>query len=202
MKVLHRKNKCVLRDANFNMDIPIHIYLSIYLQYGIAMKISINRKSKHMDYYCYGEPLSSYIFPLTSSPYFYPQPCIPYVNMRGYIVIEFTHELLDIMASKKINLHNNIIGTFIQTDNPTKEHTLLVTDYIGKKIQNKNIQQGIINSNFDRDQVIKCNNLISINGTNVNTLQDISNLYQENEISCQYVIELGLSSTKTSQIII
>lgn len=166
----------MILDKDYNIKLPFDLYLRLNLKNNIPMDVTIMRKYKIMNYKIFGEPLNKYIFPITNQPYFNPQDIIPYVKLKNLIIVELTHELLDICLLYMKEIINDHINSFIgDNDNGFQQHLLIIDCLDKKHVKEFNLPS--LDFNRSHNNILS---LFSINNKNVTTFNDIIN-YSDND---------------------
>ena len=181
-KISVKKDQIWLNDSNLMETIPLDIYLGLNLRSNSHNTISLMRKEKKITADITNVSVNKWQLPLTDQPSFKPTDSIPYVNMLNIIMVQLTHELIDILTRHKINLSNNFVEKIWDGLLPHTEIVLIIdcldnnlmerynlptidflnTDtlnfYVVKQINGKNIRQlddiGMINSNIIKINMI------------------------------------------------
>lgn len=168
----------MILDKEYNINLLFDIYLRLNLKNNIPMDITIMRKNKIINYKIFGEYLNNYIFPITNQPYFNPHDIIPYIKLKNLIIVELTHELLDICFLYMKEIKNDHINSFIgDNDNGFQQH-LLIIDCLDKKYV-KEFNLPSLDFNRSHNNILS---LFSINNKNVTTLNDIINYSDKDNI--------------------
>lgn len=172
----------VLIFDDIYMDhIPFDVYLRLNLNLHSMMNIVVERKNKIISYDFVGVPIEDHMLILTDQPYFLPIDPIPFVNLGGLIIVQFTHELIDILACNKIKLNNYVVNEFMAApiDNRKINHLLII----------KNPKKKIVNGSGCTYAIVNCLLLLKINGVKVHTLTSLKNLIKK-----QNILTVSLSS--------
>jgi len=174
-EIIIKGNEAVVFDDEYDDCLPFDVYLRLNLNSYSMMNITIERKNKIISYDFYGVPIDTHMLSLTDQAEFYPTYPIPFINLGGLIIVQFTHELLDILAGNKIKLNSYVIDDFMASDDNKKINHLLIVSNSTKKKKTLNINVSSIGS----CNVIDCPVLLKINGTKVNTLTELNNLIKK-----------------------
>ncbi|AYV85397.1 MAG: hypothetical protein Satyrvirus14_13 [Satyrvirus sp.] len=181
-------DEILIYDDDYKINIPIDIYVKL----NATNNISISRSNKILQLCITCTPINN--FPLTNQPYFFPNCSIPFINLEGIIIVQLTHELLDITMSNKIVLDNNIIND-LKEDNYGKtmpKKIFIVIDCLNKMLSDKyNLPRIVVNKN----QTTQCPIVVSINGQQLIYLDD--NLFYKSGHKPLITIKLLLDSGKT-----
>lgn len=161
--VVLQNDEAVLFDPNYQTYIPIDIYVSLEYHFNQSLKIELveNNTTKLVNINCarYNNPV------FTNMPAYRPEYIIPHVNISGLIIVQFTHELYDIMLSCKIKLQNQLIKCFLDSINyPINILLIIDSIYPHRHIPKINLLD------TDNVQCIKCPWIGNVDGVPVNDL--------------------------------
>ena len=171
--IIANENDIVVYDNDYKNHIPLSIYLVLTLKESEAVQLIIMRKKKIIEYMLIPEAINNYIFPISNTNYFYPEITIPFIKIADCIIVELTHELLDITMINKITLSNNEINNFLATGSITNNRNLLIIDCLDKTtIKKYDLPQLIIG----KKKTIKCPLVTMINGKDVSSIKEINEL--------------------------
>jgi hypothetical protein len=172
------KKKIFMHDNDLKINLPWDIYWTMNLDKNQSVSVSVERtsgksKKTKFDAKLTGIPINKQIFPITSQPYFYPIDMIPHINLQGIIIVDFTHELLDIMACNDINLQHDIINNFLNSDDDQFNQNMLVIDCLDNELAKK-YSLPVLKNKTD------CMLVKSINGVEFKTVKEFHNLIPKN----------------------
>ena len=178
----------LIYDEKYKEYIPLDIYLRLNLNPYSMMNIALKRNKKNISYDL-RDPIEDHMLKLTDQADFVPTDLIPFYNLKGLIIVQFTHELIDIFAFNKIKLNNRIVDKFMDSVDDKRIDKLFVVSDISKK---KKIQIKLHKS-IEYD-TLDCFELCTINGTGVSILSDIKPLVKtkENVIVVSLIDELTI----------
>lgn len=160
-------------DNDYKNPIPIDLYIRFNFKQNSTIPVTIMRKKKLISTNIQPIPLRNTIFPLTTQPDYNPLNPIPFVNIKNCIIVEFTHELLDIMAFNKIEIVNDVITDFFDNfiNKPVKH--FFIIDCLDKLAAKKyNLPQLVPG----KKHKVNCPVLISINNEKITNLSDIEKI--------------------------
>lgn len=185
-KILVQNSQIFVEDDALKTNILLNVYFNLNLEYNSAMNITIIRKEKNIILPVLGSPIIN-IPMFTNQSYYYPKGIIPYVNICGIIIVELTHELIDILMTNKIQPNNEIFKMFFENDDYViVTRILLIIDCENKQFVKKNslpTLSKIIGSN-KTNKIINFPFITMINSNPVSNLSDINNLSDTKMIIC------------------
>jgi hypothetical protein len=187
-KPLMHEGQVSLYDDDFKSLIPLDIYLKLN---SLSFVISRKKKIIKFDLVNNEKNISKFKLELTSQPHFFPTDPIPFVNIHNIIIVQLTHELLDLTILNKITLKNPIIDDYMDNSQDITCNYLLVIDCLDDLLQQKYDLPRIIP---DKKLIIKCPIVRMINGKNISTLNEIG---PQEKI---HTISLGTLPTDMSEI--
>lgn len=206
-EVLVREDEIVLYDNDFKNHIPIQIYLRLNMGMGIPIKIKIKRNKKISEFMVLGEPLRNYIFPISGQDIFFPKCLIPFVLINDCVIVELTHELLDVAFFKKTKLSNDVIDKFINDGKINGYQHLLLIDCLNKNLRKK---YNLPKLSLGQDKNISCPLVTMINNKKVSTINEVNKVIAQSESlrpsllqeehQVQNIIRLGLSYNSQNEI--
>lgn len=182
--IVPKEDILTINDKDFNENIPLDIYLKINLNANQPVDLVINRDKIMMSIKSIGTTIKNEIFPLSVQPYFFPNDVIPFVNIRNVVIVQLTHELLDITLVNKINIKNSITTDFFKDNLPINfSHnifiiidcfdTILTKKYKLPQIVFSDKKQTLncpIVTMIDNKKIVKFDDLLGIDLTNNNKL--------------------------------
>ena len=179
-------------DKDYNANVPLNVYLKYNLNKVDTKNLAILRGGKIINFSIYGSICINSDLPFTNQPFYFPDTLIPYAKIGPLVIVQLTHELLDITTYYKIFLKNKIIDMYLENpiNIPKKKNILLIIDCIDDVIAKKfSLPQFKISNNT---QQLYCPLIIAVNNTRVSTLSDITN-YMGNVIIDNITLTIGLS---------
>lgn len=181
-------------DSKLGENIPIDIYFQLNSANGKEISLEIDRFGTIINLNIVGS-INRKELSLTNIPYFNPDLPIPFINLGGIIIVEFTHELLDIMFSNKIYISNKLIDNFIHEgllDNELEQinNMLLIIDCLDNNLAKKyNLPQ--LKSNNSHNVVPF---VTKINDYSVSSLCDIENIISDISNNFFLIASLDMST--------
>uniref|UniRef100_A0A6C0LS82 Protease Do-like PDZ domain-containing protein n=1 Tax=viral metagenome TaxID=1070528 RepID=A0A6C0LS82_9ZZZZ len=174
-------------DERYSNYLPIDTYLILNYSGNRTIKFDINRKNVIMHYDIFGVSLNLFNTKYSDQLFFYPKEIIPYINLKGLIIVQFTHELIMIMKSQNIIIKNNI-----------NNNRCLIIDCIDEKIKNGIIKLKKTNQST---RSINLNVIDTVNCKKIYKLSDIKDII-DNDPNFSYQIDFEpLSKIKNSIVI-
>ena len=76
----------------------------------------------------YPSKIENEALPLTNQSFYKPTNMIPYVNLKKLIIVQLTHELLDIFFLKKMEPTNHILKKYINGSLDIKNKIFIIID--------------------------------------------------------------------------
>ena len=174
-EIIIKGNEALVFDDEYDDCLPFDVYLGLNLNSYSMMNITIERKNKIISYDFPGVPIDTYRLSLTDQSEFYPTDPIPFINLGGLIIVQFTHELLDILAGNQIKLNSYVIDDFMASVDNKKINHLLILSNSSKKKKTVSINMSSIGSY----NIIDCPILLKMNGTKVCTLVELNQLIKK-----------------------
>lgn len=165
-------------DIDYKALLPIDLYCRSNFDQNTKIDLLVHRKNKKINLTIQGIPIKESIFPITSQPFYLPSDPIPFIDINGIIIVEFTHTLLDLTALHKIDIKNCIIKKFFTDDN-FKERFLFIIDCKNKLLSRK--YNYLPELHFNSKQKIIVPILRSIGKIPVRTLDEIKNISYDPE---------------------
>src|SRR3984885_2068335 len=182
LKSLFFSYKICEKKLIINKDVEV-----ITLDGNKIIKFDINRKNVIMHYDIFGVSLNLFNTKYSDQLFFYPKEIIPYINLKGLIIVQFTHELIMIMKSQNIIIKNNI-----------NNNRCLIIDCIDEKIKNGIIKLKKTNQST---RSINLNVIDTVNCKKIYKLSDIKDII-DNDPNFSYQIDFEpLSKIKNSIVI-
>ena len=163
----------MIYDKDYNNQIPLDIYLNLTLKQDIAVILQIEKKKVQSEVSLFPVPYTFPYFPLSKQLNFEPCETIPYINLKGIIIVEMTHEVCDIMMR-----HRKTINNYIMENLEGNHPHLLIIDCLDPTLRKKYKLPNIIP---DKKQTLKCPVIVTIDERAVTTLADVN-------MSAQYII--------------
>jgi hypothetical protein len=177
-------------DLGLKHQIPIDIYLRWNFNQTNIINIELMRNGKLIMMDVFGVPLNQCIFPLTSQPSFNPKT-INYVNLNGIIIVQLTHEILDIIIMNKMDITNDIIEGMIDiTNNNSYEKYFIIIDCIDTSLANKH---GLPCLKINDNKTIKCPLVMMIDNNKINSLNEIQQMIDDNGSNHSYKLFLSFN---------
>ena len=173
-----QNEKVMIYDNNFKDNIPLDMHISLNFDANMPFNLVIKRK---------GKTISMDIFPihqnkslaLTNMPYFCPLDIIPYVNINGVIIVQLTHELLDVTYFNKKILQNIVIDDYFENKS-NNINVPIIIDCLDDTLAKKYELPQFINSGKKKHQ---CPFVTMANGMIVSSLQELENIIQLQPVS-------------------
>lgn len=178
---INNDNDCIsVFDEDLNENIPFDIYTKLN---GIDyVNLVLRRNKKLIDIDVLNNLYHVTNLPLTNLTYFHPLDPIPYINISGIIVVQLTHELLDLTMSNGIALKNKIINDIFEDLSELPNSVLLIIDCLSSVLAGTyKLPQIILNP------IINCPIITTINGIDVFTLDNIKQVLQNNKSSVKII---------------
>ena len=170
-EIITADEKMEIFDSDYKNNIPLDIYLRQNIKQDIPINVVVMKKQELVEYAIFGESWNQLNFSLTDQPYFFPKHHVPYVNIGNLIIVQLTHELLDITMLNKIILKNHVIEVLIENGPIGAETHLFVIDCLDKTLAKKYDLPQIIPN---KKQTIRCPLVTMLNNKPVRTLADIT----------------------------
>lgn len=164
----------MIYDKDYNQQIPLDIYLNLSLKQDNAIILVIEKKKVQTELSLFPVPYSFPYFPLSKQARFDPCQTIPYINLRGIIIVEMTHEVRDIMMRNKKTIKNHIMENLGEETSPH----LLIIDCLDTNLRKKYKLPNLIPG---KKQILKCPVILTVNERIATTLSDVN-------IPAQYII--------------
>jgi len=194
----------VIFDKDFNEKIPLDIYLKLHLKPLDAMPMEIKRGSLNIKINAIASTSKPIDLSLTNQPFFYPENVIPFVNIGGIIIVQVTHELLDITIRNKIMLSNKMITNIINDDNGddfSSENQLIIIDCLDETLANEfhlpHIQWDLVPNKKIK---LVCPLITHVNSMNICTLDQLNNL--DLELGSKVIMSIGTENDSKEIIVI
>jgi len=185
-------------DNDFKEYIPLDIYLKLNIENILTAELSFVRRKKTITSKIIDDQYFNKLelgIPLTDQPYFYPICAIPYKIIGGLVVVQLTHEILDITMRAKIILKNDTIDHFLDGLIDNIENMIIVIDCLNALLaKTYDLPQFIPNK---KKQTIKCHTLVAVNGKKVFTLSDLNE--SEIELTQSECLVITLESPRKKQ---
>lgn len=206
LPILLENDSIKIWDSDYKDHLPLDLYLRLNLTKDTTIKMLVRGSRKNPRIKGNGEPnlfelsdikgspLNHFIFPISSRPYFYPTNSISYSNIRGLIITELTHELIDICACHQIVLTNDIIEMIYREGIPDCQQFLVILDCLSQELIDKYHLPCLT---CDRKRVIPIPIIYQVNENKVSTLADVSSLH-DNLVSLE--LKVGLSKEECTLI--
>ena len=170
-------NMPMIFDFDFQKNIPLDIYIRTAFDNNYNLKIGIKRGKKIFTTNIYGKPIDNIIIPFTSQTFFYPTLVIPHININGLIIVQLTHELLDITMSCNIIIQNTIIDDVLEKMERKINIIYLIIDCTNASLAQKYDLPQIFSS--DDTQILNCPVILTINNTKISSLDKIRTIISE-----------------------
>ncbi len=170
-------NDACVYDVIQKENIPIDVFIKLHYDAITPIKLQIRRQNilYNVDFYGITEnkPLE-----LTNRSYFYPLNSIPYVNFNGIIMVQLTHELLDVCEFNKIYIKNCVIDKCIGNnyDCDANFNAIIIFDCLNNEIVKKYNLPKILQN---KEQEICCPVVTKINGDPVTYLSEFNIIAQQ-----------------------
>jgi hypothetical protein len=166
----------MIYDNIYKNRIPLDMFVRLNFNKQTPINMVVKRKKKLLNMNIFGV-CQNEIMTLTNVSHYHPINSIPYVNFNGIIIVQLTHELLDItMFNKKIIL-NSIISKYFD-DGDDNYNILLIIDCLDDTIAKKyNFPQF---ENTDEKQIIICPFITMVNEKIISSLPEFENIIQTN----------------------
>ena len=159
-------------------------------------EVLVVKKNKNYDFEIPNIPYVMPSFPLTSQPYYFPKSVFPYLNINGIIIVELTHELIDMIVMHDIKLKNNLVADYLESKMNTYCRYLIIIDCLNIGLAKEyNLPQW----ELDKKQNIICPTIKTINQKLVSTLDDVQNNILQ-IADGKYNLQIGLPDGSTNEI--
>jgi hypothetical protein len=169
-------NEAYISDDVYKEYMPLDIFVRLNYDKSTPIKIVFRHQKKLTNIDFYGIP-SSEAIALSNRSYFNPSSCIPHVNINGVIIVELTHELLDLTACNKIEIKNSIVDKYFEEiSGQDNINILIIIDCLDNKIVNKYNLPKIL---FGKRQTLICPTVLKINNKKVLNLHEVQNEVQK-----------------------
>lgn len=172
-------------DEDYQQYIPVNAYLEMILSPTHPTKIAFQRKKHNssqisvfsLDIY----PVENKIeIPLTNQPNYNPKDLIPYLIIRDLVIVQLTHELMDIMTFHNIIMKNKLFEQIIENKHEKNNKIFIIIDCTNNILAKKyNLPQILT---FDNKQIIECPVIMTINSKIVKSFDKINKIIKENNI--------------------
>lgn len=177
------QDEAMIFDKDYGGNIPLSFYLKYNLDKKTPIKLGIIRRKKLMHFMVCGSICPSNDLPLTNQPFFFPDNFIPYVKLGPLIIVQLTHELLDIAACHAIFIKNNVLDDYLDGLRDDMKNVLIIIDCFDNVLSKKySLPQLKIIDNSK--QILNCPVVTAINNnvvvTNLSNLRDIINKIGKN----------------------
>lgn len=166
--ILIKRNDIHIYDRELKMAIPFDIYLNINYRMGDQVDMVIERNEKKINMAIY-TIASSMIPKISIHDKYFPSYSTPYVNINGIIIVELTHELMELMAIKKIVLQNYLMDNWMHGELDDK-NMLIIIDCLNIELA---LEYKLPRISSHKKQKIKAPLIFDINGITVSTLADV-----------------------------
>jgi hypothetical protein len=192
-------NKCVIIYDNIYKDnIPLNMFICLNFNKQKPIDITIKRKGKILKLNIFAVSQNEFM-PITNVSHYFPTNCIPHINFNGIIIVQLTHELLDITMFNKIILQNNVISKYFD-DEEDNYKVLLIIDCLDDTIAKKyNLPQF---QNIGEKQIIICPFIITINEKIISSLSEFANIIHTSSTKTDDPIVLKVGPSYENQQII
>jgi hypothetical protein len=174
----------------FEKEIPIDVYFRMECEYGVPMKISINRHKKKIVIAAYGIFSNQWLFPLTDQPYFFPKNSIPYVDVHGIIIVSFTHDLIDLLISNGKIPSNFLIDDFFANGITRCIRYLLVIDCFNPSLKDMYSLPVLKSKNKNLEPFV----VKKINRKKISTLKEIEDIKLTDESFSSIELETSVQN--------
>lgn len=183
-------------DSDYVMLLPIDVYIRNHFRSGATMNIETSKYNVDV----FGIPYDNYEFPLTKQPSYHPTNVIPHCIIQGIVIVEFTHELLNIFALHNLEITNSIVNKFMSGKIITTQY-LFIVDCIDDNLLKKGLPSMSKIKDDGRKHVHKCPIIFTINKSTVSSLEEINKLL-DNVSDSKIEIEFGMSQNNATKIIV
>jgi len=198
--ITNKDNEAVVFDPDYKTHIPLENFLMLTLKPNIPVDIEIMRNKKIMKFPIYGSYINEISsIPLTSQSYFNPHHIIPFININGIIIVQLTHELIDITVRDKIILTNSIIDDLKENNLEPSEKIFIVIDCLNDVLRVKYALPTIIIPE-EKSIVINCPFIISINQKSIKFLSEIESVVASTNAPVEILV--GVAHNKNKQLVI
>jgi hypothetical protein len=187
-QVIIKNGNILVFDSQYKENIPMDIYLKINITKDIPIKLVILRRKIFMNINVYGSNVKNQVLLLTNQSHFHPICSIPYIKISNIIVVQLTHELLDITMTNKIIIKNDIIDAFLENTLDKIDNKLLIIDCLDSVLTKK---YGFPRIFPNENQTLICPIVTMVNGKNVSVLEDLENIIFANNSENIILVEMG-----------
>lgn len=188
--IVVNNNEVYIYDNVYKENVPLDIFIKLHYNKMSPIKLQIRRRNKIIDIDFYGISDTNPLV-LTNRSYFYPSNFIPHININGIIMIQLTHEFLDISICNKIYIKNFLVDKYIEgTGNDTIFNMVLIIDCLNDDFVNK---YNLPKIEPKKEQTIICPIVTKFNGENIFSLSELDAIIQKNE--SDNPIKLGIMTS-------
>lgn len=187
--IIIKQNDINVYDSELKIPIPFDIYLNMNFKIGDMVNIIFERDGKKINLTI--RTTAFIIFPkISSSDIYFPNYTIPYININGLIIVELTHELMDLLVMKKIMVRNYLVDNLMHEE-ANSESVLMIIDCLNSDLA---LTWNLPRLEAHTKQKIHAPFVFAINGISVSSLADITS---HNFAAHDLDMEIGLEKDMT-----
>lgn len=168
-----------VKDSIYRCFLPIDVYINTKFSLNDTVTMCVKKKSESekIDF----TPCAKKDIMISDVAEYNPISVIPFININGYIIVQLTHELLNVTLIHNIRISNKYIDKMF-AGITVKHNKLIILDYIGNDINCPIANLTIDNFNDHELQNVTCPFIIKINGKKINSLSNLHKYIQVNSI--------------------
>lgn len=167
-------DRILIFDDDYKEKIPLDIYLKLNIIKNSPIPLSLSRRKKIIDIITFGLTKDIPDIPLTTISFFFPKFPISFLKVGNLIVVQLTHELLDITIANKIIIKNKIIDTYMESSTINSFNHIIIIDCLDSILAKKyNLPQ--LNMNL-KNQILNCPSIETINGNKILTIENLESV--------------------------
>lgn len=183
-KIIVCDNEIMVHDEDLKKNIPIDIFFKINCGNNPTKVSFIRGKEEFSGHISSCDSVcqcSNIDIPLSKQPYFHPRETIPYIIVKSFVVVQLTHEFLDIIFRNLIIPKNYLIKKYMNGKLAKIEKILLIIDCLDDEFADR-YELPLINGGFigQEEQIVDFYVLDKINNVKVSTFEDVNKILSEN----------------------
>lgn len=170
----------VIFDKDYQHYITVNAYLEMILSLNHPTKISFQRKKNKITHFS----LSIYSvknkigIPWTNQSDYNPGVLIPYLVVQDVVIVQLTHELIDIMISYNITIENELLEQILENKYDQINKIFIIIDCMNNNLAKEHHLPQIVT--LDSKQSIKCPIITTINDKIVKNFNEINKIVKNN----------------------
>jgi len=157
-------------DTNYKESIPLDIFIRLYFNSMTPINLVFNHHKKIINVDIYGVPEHKSLV-LSNRSYYNPSHYMPHIDINGVIIVQLTHELLDLTIINKIYIKNSVIDKYFENIDDVNPNIILIIDCLSDVTAKKYDLPQI----FLEKQTILCPIVTMINNKIISTLVELEN---------------------------